>query len=261
MKTRREQRVVVVTDASHLSEIAGFGGDWYTASRITRTYTEGFIDKGDGQVVSVQREEFILGKGHHLTSDDFSMLMFMFQSGDIKEMVLSDQQREGYVQELPGLGLWNVKAASLSSKLNMLLRAKSAASAYEVAADYIELNYNSKFFISKVTTFDDSVIIEPVEEERFGHVEDEPARFWYSISLMIEEGDGDSKDTHSYSFIVFADTVETAKEIIDKYVSGKYAEKDLHVEYVIKIQEAKVINCNVIVPQQFCVSYFANEKE
>lgn len=259
MKTKKDLSVVKVTSAKQLTEISWFE-NCYAAERIVRTYSEDFVNEDNVQITTVERNEIIFEKGHFLTADDFSVLLFHFQAGDLKEAKISNQQREGSVVDNRQFGIWVVKAQGAKVKLNMLLRASNAITAYEVAQDYIELNYKGYFVIENIKTFDDCIIIEPVEAKEEDDSSREVEKCWYNISIIIDEGEGESVLSWHHNYIVFADTVETAKAIIEGSISEEYAKKEIMTPFVVKIQEAKTINCNVIVPAEFCHAYFIEQQ-
>lgn len=261
MQTKKDLKITKVTNSVELSELSWLD-EHYAAERIVRTYTEDFMDTESGETVSVERNEIIFEKGRLLGPDDYSVLLFHFQSGDLKEVLLSNQQREGYVVDRGQFSLWLVKATGAKGKLNMLLRASNAKTAYEVASDYIELNFKGYFVIENVKTFDASVIIEPEKAKEPEGLSHKVEKCWYDVQIMVDDGEGeDVLTTGPYNYIVFADTVETAKSIIEAYISEDRAKSANITPFLVKMQEAKTINCNVIVPAEFCYAYVPKKEE
>ena len=185
MITKKDLETVRITDAADLADLDKKKFR-FTAEVVSTSYNEEFTDEDNGEIVTVERNNFLMAKGVELTPDDFSMLLFHFQSGDMKELLLCNQKREGSIVNNSTFGIWVVKAVGSKTKLNMLLRASNAKKAYDIASDYIELYQNGFFSIESIKTFDDCTIIEEVSEES----EDSRKKaesVWYNISVMIEE--------------------------------------------------------------------------
>lgn len=252
MVTKNDENVVVVKSATELQKIDR-ERFLYPAKNIFREWKEEFIDEDTGLVTPVTRTELLFRRGDPLTSDDFSKLFFNFQCKDIEEVHLSDQQRQATLVNNRGFGLWTVKAVGNKFKPKLLLRATNAMNAYEVAKDFIELNYNGDFFIKSMKTYSDCIIIEPKDEDDAEDV----LKSWYEVSLLVvlqNEG-GEEEESQPYVFIVYAETVETAKVTIENWLANKRSEDGVEGKYTLKMMSATTIGANVIVPMEFCLAY------
>ena len=193
-------------------------------------------------------------QGYELSQDDISKLLFLFQTGDIKEIHLSNQQRYAQVAG-KGMTLWVVKANGVKN-VQIMLKAKTASIAYDVAKDYIELNYKGTFVIQGIKTFADSIVLEPDENETNISVD----RYWYR--LTVEEW---FENNYSYklehSFVVYAENVDAAKMLIDRYEAKIKAEKKFLEPIILKIKTASIISCDVVVPSDFCQAYNEYKEE
>lgn len=252
MVTKIDENVVVVKSATQLQGIDREQYQ-YPAKNIFREWKEEFIDEDTGLVTPVTRSEILFKRGEALTSDDFSKLLFHFQCGDIEEISLSDQQRQATLVNNRGFGLWTVKAVGNKFKPKLLLRATNAMNAYEVAKDFIELNYTGDFFIKSMKTYSDCIIIEPKEEEETMDV----LKSWYEVSLLLvlQDENGEEEESQPYVFIVYAETVEAAKVTIENWLANKRAEDGVEGKYTLKMLSATTIGANVIVPMEFCLAY------
>ena len=67
----------------------------YLAKRLLRTWQEDFVDNDTGEVVSIDRNEIIADRGQLITGDLLAVIRFHLQSGDISEVEVSNQKREG----------------------------------------------------------------------------------------------------------------------------------------------------------------------
>ena len=55
--------------------------------------------------------------------------------------------------------------------------------------------------------------------------------------------------------MVYAETVEAAKAVIENYIANKRSEDGVEDKYSIKMVQATTIGANVIVPREFCMAY------
>ena len=119
-KTEKEndEKIAVVSSAEALEHL-----HWdyrFVARTIATMHEEDFVDESTGEVVSVQiKDNILFERGYELSSDDISQLLFHFQTGDIKEIHLSNQQRFAQVTGR-GMTLWVVKANGVKNVKIML---------------------------------------------------------------------------------------------------------------------------------------------
>lgn len=249
---RKDENVIVVKSTEELQSLNKKEYK-YPAQNIYRTWKEDFADEDTGEIITMNRSELLFGKGEAITSDDFTKLLFYLQCGEVEEIRMSNVQRLATMVS-DGFGLWLVKAIGDKQKPKMLLRATSALTAYECAKDFIELNYRGKFFISGIKTYGSCIIIEPSDEE----LNDMKVyRTWYSVIIMCDEEDkhNEIETTGPYNFVVYAESVEAAKIVIERYVAAVRSENKDERKYTLKMTSATTIGANVIVPKEFCMAY------
>lgn len=252
MKENNE-KIAVVSSAEALEHL-----HWdyrFVARTIATMHEEDFVDESTGEVVSVQiKDNILFERGYELSSDDISQLLFHFQTGDIKEIHLSNQQRFAQVTG-KGMTLWVVKANGVKN-VKIMLKAKTASIAYDIAKDYIELNYKGPFFIQGIKTFADSIVLEPDENETNISVD----RYWYRLTVeeWIENNDSCK---HEHSFVVYAENADAAKMLIDRYAAKRKAEDKFLEPIILKTKTASVISCDVVVPFDFCQAYNEYKEE
>ncbi|MBQ6069985.1 MAG: hypothetical protein IJK84_10830 [Bacteroidales bacterium] len=233
----------------------------YTAEPVVKKYIEDFLDNDTGEVVSCERNELIFERGRALSPDDFSILLFHLQCEDVTEVKLSDVQRRGNVVGGCHFRLWAVKACGIK-KLKMLLRADNALLAYEVAKDYIELNYEGTFTIEGIKTYNDCYVIEPEKDDGKRNISAD--RWWYIVEVeSLQQDPGvEPVSLGTGRFVVFAENVESANAIIGRYMAENKAKKGETVNNVIlRTKSASVISCNVVVPAEFCFAYTKRNEE
>lgn len=261
MLTKKDEHIVTVTSADELEQLDR-QKFCFTAKTILRSFNEDFIDEDTGETVTIERNELLYARGRRLSPDDFSALLFHFQSGDLKEATFSDQQRIGYVFGT-SWRLWQAKATGGNTKLNMLLSAPSVIKAYEIVSDYIELNNKGGFAITGISLFSANVVIERDTQEK----PEKPNSSWYIISVLEEEKpvDGLIEDNEEKpeptDYICYADSVETAKEIIENHIAISRAKAENYEPYEVKTLCAKTISCNVMIPVDFCLAHKEQDQE
>ena len=260
METKKE--IIVTVHNTQELEAVNKKEFCYTASRVIKRYVEDFIDEDTGELVSVERTEAIFEKGMALSPNDFSELLFRFQTGDITEAQLSNVQRQGIITGGRRFRLWIVKVDG-ARKMKMMLRADNAMSAYEVAKDYIELHYRGTFVIEGIKTFTDCIVIEPKQDEEKRNISVD--KFWYMVQVEALQQRPDEEPTVIYSnaFLVFAENVESAKSIIDHYIAEEKAKRGETTSdnVILRTTSASTISCNVVVPAEFCFAYTTDNEE
>jgi len=253
MNTRKDENLVTIKTMRELENLDKQEFHFVAEAIVRRWVDEDFVDDDTGEIVSHEKSEVIFERGEKLSSDDFSSLLFYLQCGDIKEFTLSNQQRQGAVISEKKLGVWVVKAAGRSIKCNIMLRASNAMMAYEIVKDYIELNFMGNFSIKGIKTYNECIIVEPEQDDG----KRAQPRQWYTVSILLARSSrgGDEYTEGPFTYVVFAETVEAAKSIIEDYVSKKMQESDIDDSYVIKMTSATTISTNVIIPLEFCMAY------
>lgn len=258
MNTKKNETVAVAHTVDELRAI-DTTNYCYTAKPVLEVLAEDFVDEESGEIQTIERTSIVFERGKLLTSDDFSELIFHLQCGNVKEIWLSNQQRRAMLVGGRRFGLWTVKVEG-ERKLKLLLRADSALAAYEVAKDYIELNYCGDFNVTSIKTFTDSIVIEP--EEDIENRDISVDKLWYMVLVqafqLVEDGEPLHLGTNQY--VVFAENVECAKSIVDNWVVQQCVKKGESTDnIVLKTMSASTVSCSVVVPAEFCFAY--TEKE
>lgn len=232
----KEERKTV----SELSEMK----DMYLGERLVRTWHEDFTDEDTGDVVSIERNELILETGTFLNNHELSTINFYMQSGDIKEVTVSNQQRsckycEGHVS------VWMVSAEVSGKKKTIYLYANSVRSALEISRDYIEQTYLGVFKFIAAKELDYSILISSNldENERY----DEEMKI-YNIEVDINQNEVFVMKRH---FILHAIDAEKAKLSIIGYLNANREELSLSESIEVTIISAKTIPCNDIINLEF----------
>lgn len=220
----------------------------FLAERLLRTWNEDFADEDTGDVVSIERNELIFERGTFLSNDVISKINFFLESGDIKEVLVSNQQRYGMLGK-GNVSVWSVTAKVNSKKQSYLLYANSMEMASKIITDYLEQDVSGLFVLHTIKEMDYSTLI-PVEED----TDDED---FYNIELEVLYEGGAPFDA---SYILKAHDAESAKKTIVDFITQRAAIENRKDPFEVTIISAKKISCYGIVDYKFSQEYFDSEK-
>lgn len=253
--TKMNERLETVT-----SEQECFGK--YLAENLQRTWSEDFIDEDTAEVISIERHEVIELKGTYIDNEVLPRINFHLQTGDIKEVKVSNQKRQARIVESNHLSIWNISAKyDANKKLKLLFYASSVELALKIAADYIELNYSGVFSFNKISEFEDCVLIQPpsIKEENAKQSIEEDDKKYYKIKAKVIN----VNQINYTSFICFATDVEDSKrqivDLISKKLSGNEDIKDKTFEVIL--ESATTISCDNVIPSEFSKIHFKENQE
>lgn len=133
-------------------------GKW-VARRALKTWTEEFTDEDTGETVSIERSEILLERGTYITQDVLCSINFMMSEGSLKQVEVSNQNRQGILLENRSLFPYKAVAKIDGRRKSFLLYANSIANALVIMVDYIELNYKGGFEITDIKEMEYCVVI------------------------------------------------------------------------------------------------------
>ena len=231
----------------------------YLVTNLLRTWTEDFLDKDKGEVVSIERNETIFERGALINQDMLAKIRFYMEEGSITEVEVSNQKRMGFELAHTNLDLYKAKVSAENKKQTFILYAQSVANVLEILQDYMELNTRGGFFIEEVKRHDgvQAVIVDnlatrkkanpeldrqfilgelSVEDYLNARVPDDEAeqeqediskRIFYQIKARIQFGAAESADgkrsidaeERIEEFIVQSYTATRANMLIEKHVT------------------------------------------
>jgi len=229
--------------------------DKFLAERVLRGWKEDFVDEDTGNIVQIDRNEIILDKGVLLDADTLSSLNFYLQSGDVKDVLVSNQQRAGTVVK-NSTSVYCVAVRDGKKKRNYYLYANSATMAMAIITDFLEQKIKGSFSLVAIRELEYSNLIPMSEnEEEIG--DDGNDKDFYKVEIEITyEGD----ESYEQLYILQAGDAEEAKENIIRFISLKQKEEDREKPFETVILSAKTIPCNNIVDYHFVKEYFENQK-
>ena len=217
------------------------------AEDVCRKWKEDFVDQSTGKVIPVERNEFILKRGTQLSNEDVSKIQFHIQSGDIKDVLVSNQYRSGqYSMEL-GPFYYEVNISSSDGKSRILTYAQGIPMALQMAIDYAEQTHNGGIHVNSVKlTYDYQVLNytpSSGEEEQ-----------WYKYYVVtIAYYDGRADQMVDVVFLAKAKDADMAIDVMRSYIASNEFLLQRYGQYVIK--SAKESSINEIVPTKFCEKY------
>lgn len=133
-------------------------GKW-VARRALHTWKETFTNEETGKVEEIERNEVLLERGTYIDQDTLSSIRFMMSDGSLKEVEVSNQNRQGMLLQDSFLMPFKAVVKIDKKKKTIMLYASSVANALIILVDYIELNFKGGFVISKVEEMDYCIVI------------------------------------------------------------------------------------------------------
>lgn len=239
----------------------------YLAQRLLHSWEEDFVDQDTGEVVTIKRNEVLMERGHLLDREATAKIQFYLQSGDIKEVDVSNQRREAFLQQSTFLYPWIVTIRnSDNKKKKFLLYASTMEMAIEVVKDYVELNFTQGFMLSNAREFDSCVILKDIlkkykpdqllEVEDLEIVVDESDDYvdnkFYQIDVTVTADDY----TLPQTFVVETKDAEKAIIVIKDYIIKENVKRDEPLENIeVKLETAKVLPCDSFIEREFSLAY------
>lgn len=254
----------------------------FFASNVFKTWYEEVLDSDTGEVISIERNDFLFEVGKYIDEETAQSISFHIQCGDITDVEVSNQRRIARPDKRYSLLPFKATAVIGNKRKSFILQAQSATLAIEVVTDFIELNFTSRFVVDSVKAMPGCIIINDrfrraVEEVEGGNEageetpDGEEARDdtkYYRIEADIvakREDDEDEPRPSSYDFIVKTRDIDTAKAVITAWLNTqlkKEAEKEGReiTAFEVSLTSASPFNLNAIIPYAFCAAYKEVEK-
>lgn len=243
----------------------------FLSERLCRTWKEDFVDEDSGEVVTIERNEVILDKGTEIDRSNISQINFFLQSGDIKEVKVSNQRRLAY--SLLNEALYPYYAVIRTSKnknKKIILHAASVEMATEIVKDYAELNFLDGFILTQVKEFERCIILKDtlkkydidttidLENIDLDEFEDENLELkFFSIKVTIID-----VTEYIQSFLVETTDTEKAIIIVKDYIIKLFAERENSTDSPeIKLETAKIVPCDYIIEKEFSMAYSEAEQQ
>ena len=195
----------------------------YLASDVVQKWSEDFIDEDTKEVVSVERTQKLFDRGRLIDQDLLTQINFHLQTGDIKEVEVSNQKRLAFENKNTFLHPWQAQAEIGDKKYKFLLYASGISNVIEILNDYIELNYASGFTLVMAKEIDSCIILTDNFEKQKVDLEKAYLKDEISLEEYVEAKDGakdedeEIKEKKFYQLevkITYSDNIETTQSFI-----------------------------------------------
>ncbi len=265
----------------------------FIARNVVKKWSEDFV-AANGVVISTERSELLFEKGTYIDHDIHAKIRFYMEAGDIKEVEVTNQNRKGVQLYNNFLHLYKGVASINDKKNTFLLYASSLQNANEILTDYIELNRQGGFMVTKIEEVDNCyVIIDNVDVESArasidraylkneidtseyvsaqvdvaGSEPDYTMMNFYQITVrVIQRTSTTDFDEVTQTFIVHTYTATRANLLIEDFLrkneEKRYAESLKHLDrshekrdITSYIEESKTIPIGTFVPMEFSQAY------
>lgn len=259
----------------------------YLVADVFQKWTEDFLDEDSGEVVTIERTQKLFERGLLIDQELLTQISFHLQTGDIKEVEVSNQKRLAFERQNTRLHPWQAQAEIGGKKFKFLLYASGIANVIEILNDYIELNYASGFTLVMAKEMDfciiltdtfekqkvdlekaylkDEISLDEYMEARYNDMNDEEEikeKKFYQLEIKITYPN-DFETTRN--FVVHTFDTDRAMMIISFYlktleVENKKNAEENGSEYEIRdfklcIEKAASLPISAFVPKEFSMAY------
>lgn len=249
VQTKKDEVIKVISKYEEIPHSVGM----YANKGITKNWVEDFVDEDTAEVVSIERKEILFDKGTELTPDVISQLLFYFQSGDIKEIEISNQKRAAYENSFGTRVYLAIAEIGIKrKKYKFLFSAANIPTSIEILKDYMELNFSGGYRIVSIKEFKTSIIIEDTLKKENEILNDEDTlnnEKFYQITVISK-----NEDDYEYESDAVVKTIDLDKAIIlfnRKLMEGR-DDKD---KFTSRLEEAKLLNVNYLIEDDFTLAY------
>lgn len=227
----------------------------FLAEDLRRVWKEDFVDESNAEVVTIDRYETVAERGSLINGDLLQSISFFLQSGDIKEVEVSDQKREAFLIKNEHLFPWISTVKLGGKKKKYLLYASTIEMAIEILKDYIELNDAGGFSFSSFKEFESSIILKDnLSQINDEEIQKDVVKKFYQIEVIVTNEDGE----YTSSFVVETKDVDKAMMIITDYVIEQSKDREIIANedsINIKLETAKILPCDYFIEKEFSLAY------
>lgn len=237
----------------------------YIAERVTKKWTEEFVDRETGETDSVERKELLFEKGLLITPELCSQIMFSIQAEEIEDVPVTETMFNVSRFISNGLPAWEVSATS-DTRYTYLVRAQSIEKAVQVAVEYAGLYLGLTGWVKvKQAKACDYHIIEDSDEciPENASEGDESEYEYYKVGVQTRFffGIEDDAEKEDYTFIVKAQDVGQAKERTSEYCKRMFKDYlETNPMNAFVVLKAQPYQTDGIVPVSYCMLYHEKQE-
>lgn len=283
METKKQEVVFKTADTKQMV------GN-YTAEMVKRTWKETFIDQSTGEQVEVNRSEKILDKGVYIDEEKASSISFYIQSGDINEILVSNQCRNGQnaINTYPYAYVVTISIREnfKDKNVKLLVLAQGVENAIEIVKDFAELKFTGLFWIKAVKQIEGILLkdtLKKVDKDLLylkdkidaknyitetENDETQNTDKFYSIDVSVVRIDEEKQEENSlgiYSFIIKTQNIDTAVCAIQRYIEEEHTRQrteldlDLNFKIMLQLEKAVEVKYDEIIDIEFSRDYFVEK--
>ncbi|MDX9847434.1 MAG: hypothetical protein RBT74_10680 [Tenuifilaceae bacterium] len=250
IQTKKDEVVKAISKYEELALVQGM----FLREAVCKGWTEDFVDEDTSEVVTIERKEVLFDKATALTSDVVSKLLFYFQCGDVKEVVVSNQCRAAYEANYGTTTYIAVaEIGPKRKKYKFLFSASSIPVCVDILKDYIELNFLGGYRIISIKEFQTNLIVDdnlarenaPADEDALNKDK------FYQITAIV------SIDEYEYSTNAVVKTLDLDKAMI--LLKRRIEEADQDQEISTRLEEAKLLSVDYIIENDFVAAYLTEK--
>ena len=234
----------------------------YLVEPATRVWKEDFIDEDTKEIATVERKEVIEPAGTLITQDVLARLQFFIQAGELKEVLVSNQLRQGARADYSALVPYTVTLKPFDgAAVKLLVRANSLNMALQIAEDYGDYIIPGYYRVKSAKKEDNFLIIdEPAKNEK--GEETDPGTYYKTDAIVsITKADGTELVTKSLdTFLTISPDADVARQLILREIARLYKKDHGTVQVELTLSEARVFNASDIVPYHFSKKYYEMAK-
>lgn len=228
-----------------------------TAEAVCRKRNEDFTDQDTGEIVTVERNELIVPNHKVIDQDDVQQIQFYMQSGDIKDVLVTNQMRIGdadtqftrtYIVQVDGAG----------KLVCYVPGAYNAGMAYQITTDYAEQVLKGLLSVPSIKTTDAMLIT-----YKRSYADDELPTY-YQVTVLREDNPEYSNCNDKpvkMKYLVYAVDTDEATAIVMGYLkqnNKKNNREDWFIYTAIKVEQSGVTD---IVPTDICLRYMRDKND
>lgn len=261
----------------------------YLAENVIAEYPEDFVDD-DGKVTTIKRSQKLFDLGTYIDQETAAKIMFYIQSGEIQDVVVSNQKRLGFGYAV-GRELWiaQIRLIKTDTKYKLMAYANGIEQLMEIITDYCEQKFDGGFEILNAKKLEfHRVIIDEIKKKdtsaedylkdkitgeeyawsQYKGAKDESdisiADFkYYQIEAKFDYIDRPGLSTQ-YNYIVYTYDASKAERLIMSQMAKEEAEATRRGDNVerktLSLEKVAQLAVSYYIPMAFTDAYNPNAK-
>lgn len=213
------------------------------AEAVVRKYKEDFTDEDTNQVVTIDRNEVIIGAGVRLTKEHVAKIQFYQSEGSVKDVLVTNQDRPHRCNN--GGRMFEVTIRADRTR-RYLVYARGISMALAIAADYGEQFAGDDFYIAGAKKAEAMHVIPLSSNSDKEHS--------YHI-VTIEYFDKLEEKNEKMTFLVLSEDADNAIDIVNAYIQMEERMEDYREHTIVSAKRSSI---DEIVPISMSEVYVKN---